>query len=112
MSRIRKYECPECMEYTVLPKGKTKYVCSKCNKSFSDKEIDKTSWKDSSGDIIAEDDPTKLDAATATLELSIMIQSQADQIVALIPQATRHLYPDDPKEAALKFYMEHKDFFK
>ena len=33
-------------------------------------------------------------------------------IHALIPEASRHLYPEDDKEAIVKFYAEHKDMFQ
>lgn len=80
-------------------------------KSLKYKEFD-IDIEDEDGDYVTENPIGGLDDPNAmTLEQSILIQQSADEIVALIPEATRHLYPDDNKQAALKFYMEHKELF-
>ena len=47
-----------------------------------------------------------------TLMNTIAIQENAKDIVALIPPATRSMYPEDDVQAALKFYNEHREWFE
>lgn len=116
MSRLRLYKCPECEKYGLrqTPKtGKKMYACQFCNAKVQANEVDKEEWEDSDGDITTNKPIDKLDGEMElALEETILIQQQASKIVALIPEASRHLYPDDDKAAAVKFYAEHKDMFQ
>lgn len=70
------------------------------------------SYEDEDGDLVTEDPINGLDDPNAiTLEESILIQQSADEIVALIPQASRKLYSKDNRKAALEFYLQHKELF-
>lgn len=113
MSRIRKYECPKCGESAVVQLSKNSYVCNKCKSKFKPGDIDKTAWEDSSGDMVTTKPVTGLEGdAEKALEETIAVQRNAAAIVALIPEATRHLYAEDDVEAAVQFYAQHKDYFE
>lgn len=115
MGRLRLYLCPNCSKYGLVPgpKASKKYTCRFCNKSVPSAQVNTHEWKDGDGDIITKDGIKSLDGEMEnTLMNTIAIQENAKDIVALIPPATRSMYPEDDVQAALKFYNEHKEWFE
>ena len=115
MSRIRLYHCNKCGKYGLTPgsKGSNKYKCRYCKTEVDSKDVNTHEWKDGDGDIITKDGIKSLDGEMEnTLMNTIAIQENAKDIVALIPPATRSMYPEDDVQAALKFYNEHREWFE
>lgn len=115
MGRLRLYLCPNCSKYGLVPgpKASKKYTCRFCNQSVPSAQVNKKEWEDGDGDVVTTGSINNLDGNMENkLMDTINIQQNAEEIVKLIPAATRSMYPEDDVQAAIKFCAEHEDWFK
>lgn len=81
ISRLRKYQCPNCHAYRVLPTKNKLYRCNKCCSTFKSTQLDLKVWEDIDGDLTCDRD-VGMDEATARFILTVMYMDTIGQELA------------------------------